>query len=170
MIVFRLNLISLNIIAPEIFHQLLSSLINYVTRCALRHFLPRYSNRTFRPCLSLFMNPNRGLRIHARATYRGKRRRKCTRAREKGNRAVAIEEEEEKEDGKRRASCRVKERKSLQPVSERPVPGQSIKNVSRIEIIKVRISGTGREGSDERRGKEMYDARTKKGGDREWVG
>lgn len=40
---------------------------------------------------------------------------------------------------KRRVSCRVKGRKSLQPVSERSVPGQSIKNVSRAEIIKVRI-------------------------------
>lgn len=48
--------------------------------------------------------------------------------------------------------------KSLHPVSERFVPGQSIKNVSRAEIIKVRISGRAA-GSDERRGKEMYDAR-----------
>lgn len=39
------------------------------------------------------------------------------------------------------ASCRAEGRKSLQPVSERFVPGQSIKNVSRAEIIKVRISG-----------------------------
>lgn len=42
---------------------------------------------------------------------------------------------------RRRASRRVKGRKSLQPVSKRFVPGQSIKNVSRAEIIKVRISG-----------------------------
>lgn len=59
---------------------------------------------------------------------------------------------------KRRTSCRVKGKKSLQPVSERFVPGQSIKNVSRAEIIKVRISGR-QQGGDERRGKEMYDAR-----------
>ena len=47
----------------------------------------------------------------------------------------------EGEKTRRRISCRVKGWKSLQPVSERFVPGQSIKNVSRAEIIKVRISG-----------------------------
>lgn len=70
---------------------------------------------------------------------------------------------------KRRVSCRAKERKSLQPVSERSVPGQSIKNVSRAEIIKVRIyiykrarEYEGGPGEEE----EMYDAKTRKGDDR----
>jgi len=77
MILFRLHFNSLNIIGPEVFHQFLSGLINYVNR-APRHFLDTQIE-TFRLCLSLFMNPNRGLRIHAHATYRGKRRRKCER-------------------------------------------------------------------------------------------
>jgi len=52
-------------------------------------------------------------------------------------------------EGRRAARTREREGKSLQPVSEGSpppspppsVPGQSIKNVSRAEIIKVRISG-----------------------------
>lgn len=81
------------------------------------------------------MNPNRGLRIHARATCRGKRRRKCA----KKGREQRVRRKPREEQTNRRDSCRVKGKKSLQPVSERSVPGQSIKNVSRAEIIKVRI-------------------------------
>lgn len=63
--------------------------------------------------------------------------------REKGT-WTAVEPSRRKKGGgektRRRTSYRVKGKKSLQPVSERFVPGQSIKNVSRAEIIKVRIS------------------------------
>lgn len=139
MILFRLNLNSLNIIGLEVFYQFLLDLINYVTR-ARRHFLPRYSNRTFRLCLSLFMNPNRGLRIHAHATCRGKRRRKCASEGKRNMDSGRAVGGGRREKTRRRSSCRAKGRKSLQPVSKRFVPGQSIKNVSRAEIIKVRIS------------------------------
>ena len=61
------------------------------------------------------------------------------RAREKGTWIMVKLWKEEKKT-RRRTSCRMKGWKSLQPVSERFVPGQSIKNVSRAEIIKVRIS------------------------------
>lgn len=88
------------------------------------------------------MNLNRGLRIHAHATCRGKRRRKCA---SEGKRDTDNPGREPVEGvggkARRRTSRRVKGRKSLQPVSKRFVPGQSIKNVSRVEIIKVRISG-----------------------------
>lgn len=137
-----------------------SSRFNQLRHSALKHFLPRYPNRTFRSYLSLFMKPKSGLRIHARATCWGKRRRKPASVRGKKGRGHSRWRREG-------TSCRVKGRKSLQPVSERPVPGQSIKNVSRAEIIKVRISGGMGTMRDEKRRCMMQGS---KKGDWEWVG
>jgi len=86
------------------------------------------------------------------------------RAREKGTWIMVKLWKEEKKT-RRRTSCRMKGWKSLQPVSERFVPGQSIKNVSRAEIIKVRISDR-RQGA--RKG-DVWCKETSEGGDREWV-
>lgn len=75
--------------------------------------------------------------------------------------------------GRSRQKRRVKGRKSLQPVSKKFVPGQSIKNVSRVEIIKVRIyiykqrSRASVKMGVREEGRKMYDARTRKGSDRE---
>lgn len=111
----------------------------------------------------------------------------CERASERSDERTNEPESEGRSEcwGKRRSRKRrsllsqgKKGRKSLQPVSERlRVPGQSIKNVSRAEIIKMRISGGSRRAGEEvgcakdeerRRRRKMYDASTRKG-DREWV-
>lgn len=88
----------------------------------------------------------------------------------RGQRA-ATRKEGDAGDEKESCSYGKREEKFTARVRETLVPGQSIKNVllSRAEIIKVRISGRG-SACDERRGKEMYDAKTGKGVDRDRVG
>jgi len=137
MILFLLNLNSLSIIGSEVFHEFLSDLINYVTR-ARRHFLPRYSKIELSACVSHFSWIQTGVYVFMPTRHIGKNDVESVRAREKGTWTV-VEKSRRRKDEKGEPLVGWRERKVYSPCPRDSE--QSIKNVSRAEIIKVRISG-----------------------------